>query len=205
MCFSDDELEGVKQAVTALKPFPRVTEEMSSEKVTTLSKVIPLTRLLLTRLLLTKACSMTDIPLAQSLQRHMLARKFEQFETFHPLNQATLIDPRLKKIAFKETSNLEYTKEKLIEEVTAMHLPVSMSTDTPEASTVASSSTADDLWTDFDADVTASMAIRTTQVDSHLEVQRDLEDNNIQRGEDPLAYWRQNDQSLKRLSEMAKK
>lgn len=29
-CFSDDELEEVKQAVIALKPFMRVTEEMSS-------------------------------------------------------------------------------------------------------------------------------------------------------------------------------
>ncbi|KAK3773615.1 hypothetical protein RRG08_022324 [Elysia crispata] len=44
MCVSDMDVEKMKSAVEALEPFDLATEEMSAEKRTTLSKVIPIGR-----------------------------------------------------------------------------------------------------------------------------------------------------------------
>lgn len=134
MCLSDEELETTKQAVLALAPFLKATEEMSAEKTTTLSKVIPLARSLLT-----KAKASTS-PLAKALEKNMLKRKFHLFETFHfhPLNEATLLDPRFKKIAFKDITSLEQTKARILEEIS--HATPSAVVDEPVPSTSTSSS-----------------------------------------------------------------
>lgn len=46
MCLSSCELETVNYAVHVLEPFKEATREISAEKFTTLSKIIPLSRAL---------------------------------------------------------------------------------------------------------------------------------------------------------------
>lgn len=62
-------METTKEAVLALAPFLKAIEEMSAEKATTLSKVIPLSRSLLT-----KAKAATT-PLANALAKNHAEQK----------------------------------------------------------------------------------------------------------------------------------
>lgn len=114
----------------------------------------------------------------------MLNRKFHLFETFHPLNQAALLDPRFKKIVFKDNFSLEQTKTSILKEISYVN-PTMVDEPVPSTST---SSSADDLWTDFDADVSTSTVHRSQQVDAYLELRRYTEDQNILRTENPFTY-----------------
>ena len=44
MCISNEELELINKTVAVLEPFEELTKEMSSEKFTSISKIIPMAR-----------------------------------------------------------------------------------------------------------------------------------------------------------------
>lgn len=121
---------------------------MSAEKATKLSKVIPLAQPLLQK------ARLSTLPLSKSLEKQMLARKFDILETFSPLSQATVLDPRFKKIAFKDDANNTQVKRAIQEEMTRKpEMESNQDSSGPSTSRESTSSAkADDLWQDFDND-----------------------------------------------------
>ncbi|KAK4329592.1 hypothetical protein Pmani_000067 [Petrolisthes manimaculis] len=111
MCLSSDELETVKNAVQVLEPFEEATREMSAEKITTLSKIIPLIRAL-------QDCAMarkTSIfSLCDELQKQF-AKKFNGMQAnFYIIVAGPLLDPRFKKVTFADSGNSKRIEDRLI-------------------------------------------------------------------------------------------
>lgn len=201
MCLPDDEYEQIKPIVNALTPFLKATEEMSAEKATTLSKVIPLARSLLQK------ARLSALPLSKALEKQMLSRKFDILETFSPLSQATMLDPRFKKIAFKDDANMTQVRRSIQAEMNRKpEMESSQDTCGPSTSRESTSSAkADDLWQDFDTDVMESSGHRSLETEKEVECRRYYEEQNVPRDSDPLVYWSTNKTSLPMLSTLAKK
>ena len=61
------------------------------------------------------------------------------------------------------------------------------------------------IWDSFDKKVTESASHRTTTTEATIEVRRYLEEANIERKEDPLKWWKENQDDFPRLQKIAQK
>ena len=93
------------EALSALQPAYQVTKEMSAEKYTSLSKVVPLVRLISDKL------KLLNTGISKSLQGHF-DRYFSYVQDEQVGQFATLLDPR-----FKDRMFSEETKQTIFEEV----------------------------------------------------------------------------------------
>jgi len=118
LCFTTEERSVIHLTIEALKPFEEATREVSAEKYTSVSKVIPLVSLLL------KASAATERQgssfakeLAQQCQR-----RFCGIETKHSLGASTFLDIRFKHLAFRDKDHVEAVKKRLLSEMRDVHL-----------------------------------------------------------------------------------
>ncbi|XP_076047308.1 E3 SUMO-protein ligase ZBED1-like [Oratosquilla oratoria] len=122
MCLSGDELECLSKAICVLQPFDVVTKELSAEKITCLSKVIPLIKALRSCMFSKKDAHRREFyetfPLGLEV-RARLDRKFSGLERRFILAVGTLLDPRLKKLHFVDKGNINDVQEKLINSMCA--------------------------------------------------------------------------------------
>ena len=108
VCVSDMHVEKMKSAVEALEPFQMATEEMSAEKRTSLSKVIPILRQL--QECLFEMCDSNT--LAQELGTQM-QKRFGLLQASFPLAASTFLDPRFKKLPFTNEDALKKAEGRL--------------------------------------------------------------------------------------------
>ncbi|XP_011859700.1 PREDICTED: zinc finger BED domain-containing protein 6-like [Vollenhovia emeryi] len=97
------ELSELKELSRILKPLDHLTKELSSEKTTSVSKVIPMMNLL--KQLLIGMELPVDAKVAIALKEQLVKQidiRFGQDENVETLALATLLDPRFKKIYFHE-------------------------------------------------------------------------------------------------------
>ncbi len=97
----------VEDAITVLRPCYEATVELSGEKFATGSKIIPMTKMLLTFYAnLARECNVdTTHPLKKELASDLLANlnsRFDRVEEVRILTQATLLDPRFKNRVFRK-------------------------------------------------------------------------------------------------------
>lgn len=95
MSLSDDEVQMLRCMVEVLTPFNLATSEMSAEQTPSLSKMLPTIRQIMEVLEREKAS-----PLRDHLQAEMIKR-FYQLENNVTLCMATYLDPRFKKLSFR--------------------------------------------------------------------------------------------------------
>lgn len=208
LCLSEEDWHSISQAIEALKPFEEVTREVSADKNVTLSKVIPLLSLL-------QRASASAGPNANILASHLAEncrRRFPSREQNSILAASTLLDPTFKNVVFSDNGNVESMRSKLIGEMQKEHasdapvsknLSVSVSTfSVLQASPTPSTSR---LWQDFDMQVWALEGNRTVNTDAYIQMRQHMEDKVMARKEDPLGWWKKNQQSLPMLSKLAKK
>lgn len=197
----------MKLIVSVLSAFEKATREMSSESFISLSKIIPLVHLLQGSLggLATPAVNETQSPefrLKAELKRQ-LRRRFSQLESNHTLSASTILDPRFKKIAFSSADTAERTIERISGEVCNI-IPdgtdESATTENTEKSVHES-----DLWGSFDKKVAEASTRRTNSVESAVEIRRYVQEKNIPRQEDPLAWWKKHTSTYPHLSQLFKK
>ena len=112
MCLNPDEVNTINKAIEILQPFKEATAEMSAEKFTTISKVLPMIKILKSKL-----NQMTESSLADRLRENMAAR-FETMESSSYLQFATLLDPRFKRKGLPEQT-VHSCLEKVKEEITS--------------------------------------------------------------------------------------
>ena len=85
--------------MAVLKPFEATTKEISADKHVSISKVIPLAKSLQR---LTGAITEKDTPLVSN-PSYKMRRRFTNIESARMLAMSTLLDPRMKKLAFSDS------------------------------------------------------------------------------------------------------
>ena len=144
----------LKEIVNILQPFEAVTRELSSEKYTSASKIIPVSKAL--QRLTSSQMDQNDYLLTQNIISDMKIW-FLNIEEHELLAPATLLDPRFKKLAFANKEAADKAAKYIIEEVSNPQQLSSLSTDTDvsQSHTLASSPSSEStLWKFFEVLVT---------------------------------------------------
>lgn len=215
LCITKKELELVQNASVVLEPFEDLTGEMSAEKVTSLSKVIPIVRGMQAYMSPSNDSELSEAqqlyvssPLGKELNSKM-SRRFSILERSLCTGAATILDPRFKKIPFASADNVKYIVDnftKLMHTESSEQGP-STSNIVPQLNQVpAQKARKTAYWSIFDAkaDKTAQAASRPS-TGPHIELRRYFEEAHIPRDEDPLAWWKEHSVLFPKLSDLAKK
>ncbi|XP_064117699.1 zinc finger BED domain-containing protein 4-like [Macrobrachium nipponense] len=207
MCLFSDELETVKQSISVLQPFELATKELSSEKITSLSKVIPMIKALRSymsrddpeRRELYDTC-----PLGKEL-RAQLDRKFPTLESIYLQGAATLLDPRLKKLHFVDEGNLKSIQSRLQLSMRGSQQQTDARPAPQPANTSQDKQPSTNLWTDHDEIVRQSLQAAAPCVGLNVDLRRYLEEPIIPRDSDPICWWKDHSQLLPLMTDPVKK
>lgn len=214
LCISNDELSLIKKVIPLLEYFDEATKELSAEKFTSLSKVIPIVRGLQDSLQMIDddmdGLTLRNIPLSEELKKQM-SRRFATVEGIFLVGAATILDPRFKKLPFADASNIKAIEERLknilrskytnyaSESSTAPSVP---SLPGPE-STIKSGKKS--LWNSFDAKAEkTSQIVSNPSAEAIMELRRYFEEPRVMRSEDPLSWWKKKAPLFPNLSKIAK-
>ena len=141
----------------------------------------------------------TEQALALELQAQMRLH-FANFGISHPLIMATMLDPRMKKLAFHDSVTPRQGELRILQELSEL-VPADSNQDTQTAE----SSAASGLWDFFDAQVAKAHSPSKGMTNAKLEVMRFFEEPVLRRNEDPLEWWKTNQSNYPLLSQLAKK
>ena len=203
LCISTEKLDIVAMIVEALRPFELATRELSADKYTSVSKVIPLIHQL------QSLCSekAETNSLSRLLSRE-LVRRFTGIENSYVLAVSSYCDPRFKKLAFKDKRALEQAQARLTQEI-LQSATESRSTPPLPSTESANTSNPESLWSSFDKKVTEVATTRqvaiVTRIDCDMELKMYCNDPVLNRKEDPLLWWKNNEAKFPNLAKIAKK
>ncbi|XP_050057178.1 E3 SUMO-protein ligase ZBED1-like [Aphis gossypii] len=141
---SPDEWDVVEDCIPLLKPFHSITVELSAEEYPTISKVIPLIRGLQIALTNKDPSTIIGILLKSNLHENIRSRfqGIEKQSLVPHFGRATLLDPRCKKVAFKNEQNASDAEASITAEVASL-----LNTPIPEPEVVHPVQTeTEDLW-----------------------------------------------------------
>ncbi|XP_045105184.1 zinc finger BED domain-containing protein 4-like [Portunus trituberculatus] len=207
LCLSNDGLSLIKKVILLLEYFDEATKEISEEKFTSLSKVLPIVRGLQDSLQVID--DDVDVQLCEELKKH-LNRRFAAMEGIFYIGASTILDHRVKKLPFSDASNIKVTEEHLI---SILH---SLNTNERSESSVAPSvlslpestikSGKKSLWNTFDAKAEKiSQTVSNPSSEAIIELRRYFEEPRISRIEDPLSWWKKKAPIFPNLSKVAKR
>ena len=192
LSISTDDVKILKDAINVLLPFEEATVELSSEHYVSVSKVIPLARSL--QLITSQSQSSLD------LKRELLSsmnRRFTNMEANYILTISTLLDPRFKRLGFRDSSKYQNAIDRLGIELAEYASRANASTDTysealslsePSLSPTHNASTcARGLWSFVDSRV-AELG-RAQPTEHNTVIKSYLDHGVIQRTQDPLKKW----------------
>lgn len=217
-----DEILIIREIVSLLKPFEEATNQISGENYVTVSLIIPLVvgiHTSLQNLAATLKCSVTK-NLHSKLLASVIKRLFP-YETRIVPRVATLLDPRLKKLAYLNSENANqaqlYVQKELgyliqnqkaqagaSQEIRLDPTP-STSTAEPSTSTAGAGSTSN-LFSFLSQRISASHQTSTTTSDAIISVRQYLESKQLpMRTTNPIEYWASQSNFNPALSELATK
>ena len=195
---TDDEIKDIQESIEALVPFEEATIEMSAEKVATIAKVIPLVRGLKE---LTRASSHSE--LGQKLLEH-LNKRFMRTEENFIWATATFLDPRFKHHDFATKEAVATTKEMIMSQI--LPTPAAESTTDADIPPPAKKSKVLKIWESHDARV--EMIQKSSVLPSvrpNLEMSKYEKETVLDRGRDPLMWWKTEGSLMPELQKLAKK
>lgn len=196
----------INEVKTILKPFLQATEELSTEKNVSASKIIPMARGLAKAVINASngALSNEAKTLATSLIEN-LKLKFHQVEQRNILAQATFLDPRFKNKAFAIGDSLFQIKHKIERETEKLIIQMN-SYEQNETEHAASSLVTDDndlIWGDFDSNNQVGQSTALAKAKREIELYS-LEQQ-IARKDNPLHFWKERTMLYPHLSLLARK
>ena len=172
---------------------------MSSENRVTISKVIPLTKIIRGSLLKLEKEMISDAqPLVQSMLRGVSAR-FLNLEEVPLLAESTLLDPRFKKRGF-ESENLYKKAYDSISRMASI-VRLEMMEEKVELPTNNELQSGNSVWEDFDREIADEISNNTNRSSSRGIVELDLyiQEAYIPRSANPLQWWEAKKQTCPRL------
>ena len=199
-----EELLIIQDAVAALKPFDEVTKEMSAEKTTSISKVIPIIRGLGETLR-----QMETSPVACELREQLLQKRFPNPEDSTLWGIATFLDPRFMKHVFSGNDAVEAVKTKILQLFPKPKEPTLTETTMEQCLSQqarASAAPTSSIWSFVDSTVAKQQ--KTTEkptVKPYLELSKYEKESPIWREEDPLMWWKLHGATMQELQKIAKK
>lgn len=220
MCLNSDELQVVKGTVSLLEPFEEATREISSEKFTSLSKVIPIAKALQewTNVNSARNNDAQTTSLRNELKTQ-LQKRFPAMEQVFQRGAATLLDTRFKKVAFADPENVKEIEDKITEVIRSAYTS-SQEASTPEPVPVLPSHESqssgshinegqpkrkkESLWKSFHAKVEMTKKTSLATAGPHIEMKRYLEEPLIPLEEDPLKWWKMHSAFFPKLQTCAK-
>lgn len=208
---SVEEWQFLTQLRNALKPMEEVTKIISGQKYVTLSSVIILTKGLESMFL-----EMLDenllLPI-QNLVREILkgiTDRLGNLENSKTLLISTFLDPRFKNVGYSEEGVADRTKQwvenlvvgKINESVTVRENQASASTSTTSSSSQSVESPS--VWGHFTkkASLSSKSTVSSSRSRAIIEVQRYLEEDLLDKNEDPLEWWRYHSYNYPYLSKV---
>lgn len=141
-----------------LKPFKDITEELSSEKGVTISKVILFSRILINKISKIKSTWDNENPpevynLCEVLLNE-LQKRFQDVEDNVVCSEATFLDPRFKKHGFRKDSAYTNTHKRILQKTCALISKKRTETNANESKVEEIPTPNDeDIWSDFDVEV----------------------------------------------------
>ncbi|KAL2076466.1 hypothetical protein ACEWY4_027930 [Coilia grayii] len=187
------EYGSIVECLQLLAPLKEATVELSSEKVVSGSKIIPLVKML--RHTTTLKQRQLEDGMAKDLCQNLLAQMGERLSCYETAGQhalATLLDPRFKTMGFCNATNHQNAVRKLTGECASVIRQRTPSEPQPSTSTDVPTSNSSDLWELLDTEVLEKRNIRSASANASVETTRYLTEPNIARSEDPLLYWAKN-------------
>ena len=199
LCLSLSEVQLLRAAVAVLKPFERATTEISADQYISISKVIPLAKSLQH---LTSESIHKDTTLASELTVQ-LRQRFTGLEGVNLLALPTLLDPRMKKLAFSSSVTARQGEQWIIQEMKQQVPAVPVPTN--EHTAVRAPEQDVGLWDLFDKKVADKQSQASPTIAVEKESRRFFDSKLLERDEDPLTWWKDNEKDYTILSNLAKK
>lgn len=210
---TSDDISNLEKCCEILKIFKDVTEEISSEKEVTASKVILFSSSLITycKKMLIEHSDMPEM--CKELTGSLIAslqKRFHNIEQNKIFADATLLDPRFKKYGFSDKTAYEAAKQSCITCVTSMSsrnkhsLPGQENDDKPEEVS-AKPTKPSSLWDNFDSAVSKIVSNPNPVAAGIIEVEKYLDEPLLARQSDPFKWWEERKKIYPNLYELMKK
>lgn len=170
---------------------------MSADKHVSISKV---TRLAKSLQRLTGEITEKDTPLVSNLS-YQMRRRFTNIESARMLAMSTLLDPRMKKLAFNDSAAVRQAEQWVVQEMSG-HIQTNDSNEDRQPS---NTTEAAGLWDLFDTVVKQLTSQRTSTSNVTLEARKYFEEPVLARLQDPLPWWKKNERYYELIAKIAKK
>lgn len=209
---SNSDISTLEMCCEILRIFKDVTQEISSEREVTVSKVI------LFSSALTKYCTKylsdhPDLPevvrkLAESLLS-ALQKRFHNVEHNKIFAQATILDPRFKKFGFSDKKAFDTAKQNLVNYVT--HLNANPNINDPSTSQeqdkdiIPAPATPSILWEAFDSTISKVVSNPNPMAAGIVEVEKYLDEPLLPRASNPFIWWEERRNVYPQLYNLMKK
>ena len=198
---SPNEAKVIEEALVVLKPFFDVTKEISSEKYTSISKIIPIINIL-TKFLDAKSSALGE-QLKKQIQSYFSDVESEKFSLY-----STFLDPRFKDILLSKEAKQTVHDE--IEDVIKKSEP--MATDNEKKDEKKNDEKKNNekekgeaqFWDDFDNQRKKEQREQTGKSAIDVELSRYIEGPLCDRKSDPLNWWKENEMNFPNIAKLAK-
>ena len=190
MCLSTHELGVAKQALETLEPLYLATVELSTEKMTSLSKIIPMVKQLHAKL------AKDTSSLGMQLKTCLNAR-FSSIEDKPLLSMATLLDPRFKEKGFSNPKKAETAVLQLIKEAEKIQIQETDDCQPIVEQTVGSNGFWEDFYDEEDVEEQIITSTAEREVQTFMNIKKVKNCN-------PLSWWKVQEKNLPRLAKLCK-
>ncbi|XP_028414611.1 zinc finger BED domain-containing protein 4-like [Dendronephthya gigantea] len=204
LCLSLADVKLLEASLSILQPFEAATREISADKYVSISKAIPLAR----SLQHITAGRSHETTLGSELSAQM-RRRYTAIERAHLLALSTLMDPRLKKMAFSNSEAARQGEQWITQEAKDL---ITAATEFPAEEQDGNMQSCGEvgepssgLWEFFDKKVIDSQNARSSTSKATVEVRTYFGEDVLPRLEDPLSWWKINEKRFSLLSQLAKK
>ncbi|KAK3872140.1 hypothetical protein Pcinc_022761 [Petrolisthes cinctipes] len=217
LCLSPGEVTEMRQAVDTLRPFELATKEISADLHLSVSKIVPISRMLMevtaSESRPDRSTTVKEDSLSLNVELQLQIRKrFSNVEANYSLAAPTFLDPRFKKVPFSNKAMADQAQRRIETEMCSVpqqnlaqfeepddpgiiHVPSPNEEPTEEAG----------LWSWFGKKANHQERHRTSVVDAALEMRHYAEGKLMTRTDDPLEFWKMHSLEYPRLSAIAKK
>lgn len=199
------DINSIKIACDVLRIFYEITEEVSSEKTVSVSKV-----LLFLRALRQNTMGFKELDLPANIAKmvttiiEQLTKRFPNLEMNAIYAQSALLDPRFKKQAFSSDSAFKCAYQTIADRAARVIVEVdNISSDNSKPTSAATQKSL--TWGQFDDIVSNIQVNKVPKSAAIVELDKYLQEPHAGRLSDPLLWWQERKSIYPRLYELAKR